>query len=150
MYFWDIKKLNKDLYNWLNEKENLKYLLAYSMLSSIILFIPNNITILQIVDSTLQVIFTIILLVTFYNINGWNNGKNFLSRYFAIWFVSLIRSLVFLMLPLITVLAITLGIMYWENIPTEPTIFDSIFTILYYIWFIYLNIKYLKDLKELT
>lgn len=148
MYFWSVKKLNKDLEVGLTEKENFKYLFAYILLGLIILFVPVDLNFYEIISAIMMVILTIIGLVLFYKINWWEKWKDLLSRYFAIGFVSFIRSLVFILLPLIILFWIVLWFVYWENIPLEATIYDVIFSSLYLIGFIFLNIKYLKNLVK--
>lgn len=146
MYFWNIEKLNKDLKKGLTEKEDLKYLLAYILIGSTLLFMPTQLNIYGIISSAITVFINIIWIILFYRINWWANGKNFLSIYFSIWIVTLIRSTVFILLPLFIAFLFLIWIVYWDNIPLEATIYDVIFYSLYMIFYVYLNLKYLKKL----
>ncbi|MDQ7010002.1 MAG: hypothetical protein Q9M94_06965 [Candidatus Gracilibacteria bacterium] len=64
----------------------------------------------------------------------------------ALGFVTLIRSLVFIMLPLIVFLVIYFIVVYGENMPNESGIEMVIFTGLYMLGYSCLQIKYWKNL----
>ncbi|MDQ7022374.1 MAG: hypothetical protein Q9M97_02400 [Candidatus Gracilibacteria bacterium] len=42
MYFWNVNKLNKDLVKGLEQKEDFKYIIIFTILSMSMLFIPNE------------------------------------------------------------------------------------------------------------
>lgn len=146
MYFWNINKLNKKLEKGLSEKENLQYFLVMTLIWATALFTPFSMWFYEILSWAAVVILTVLLIVVFYNVNGWNSGKDFLSRYFAIGFVAFIRSIPLVLIPLIIIYWIILGFIFGENVPTTVTKHDIIFTILYSLGYLYLNIKYLKQL----
>ena len=84
--------------------------------------------------------------------NNWAEWKNFLSRYLAIWWVTMIRSLVFSLLPAMVISGIVSGILamiLWENsnFDLEP-IFVWLFAMLYFLGYVYMNIKYWKQLMK--
>ena len=136
----------EDLKKGLNEQENFNYFLAYTAIGLIALFIPVGLSMFEVLNSFINAILTILLIIFFYKVNGWSNWKNFLSRFIAIGFVALIRSIILILLPLILIFIIILWIVYQGNIPTQPTLFDSIFTLLYLGGYFFLNIRYLKEL----
>ena len=148
MYFWNINKLEKDLKKGLSEKENMKYLLAFMLI-----FIPNmfpysSVNLYDYLIILFFIIFIIFEILYLFKINKYNKWKNFLSRYFAIGFVIFIRSLIFLLLPLMVLSIIILWFLYWENIPEYTTLLDFIFIIIYSLWYLFLQVKSFKRINS--
>ncbi len=151
MYLWNIKSLNKDLKNWLSPKEDIKYLIIYNIIWLSVLFFPTQLDLYWYINSSIFIVFAIIMVYILYKANGWENWKYFLSRYFAIGFVSLIRSIIFLAIPLIIIFSILWIIINWtsaEYNTESTTIYDIAFTVFYNTWYIYLSKKYFLQLKE--
>lgn len=148
MYFWNINKLEKDLKKGLSEKENMKYLLAFMLI-----FIPNmfpysSVNLYDYLIILFFIIFIIFEILYLFKINKYNKWKNFLSRYFAIGFVIFIRSLIFILLPLMVLSIIILWFLYWENIPEYTTLLDFIFIIIYSLWYLFLQVKSFKRINS--
>ena len=61
MYFWNIKKLNKDLVKGLEPKEDLKYILAFTILMESLFFIDNgDVNIYDHISTFLEIIISVI------------------------------------------------------------------------------------------
>ena len=146
MYFWNIDKLNKDLDTGLTEKENLKYLFAWSIIGLAWFSMTNTSELYEFLELAVSWLISLIGIIILYHINGWDNWKDFLSRYFSITFVAFIRWLVFILLPISIIYGIILGIIHGDDIPTIATIYDVIFITLYSLWLLYLNVKYFRAL----
>ena len=149
MYFWDINKLEKDLKKWLSEKENMKYLLAIMIIFTLSMFqfvIKPNIY--DYLIALFFLFFTIFELIYLFKINKSDKGVNFLSRYLSIWFVILVRSIAFLLLPLLVLLVIWISVFYWENIPEHTTLFDLLFMVFYSLGYLFLEIKSFKKINS--
>jgi len=148
MYFWNIKKLNKDLSKGLEQKEDFKYLLVYLVVSLSLLFSSTEWGKYDMISSWIEFLFGVVMLFVLFRLNKWNNWKNFLSRYFSIWWVSFVRSLVFIVIPLIILMMVWIALIYWENIPEESGMDMVFFMVVYLLGYWYLNIKYWKELMR--
>lgn len=148
MYFWNINKLEKDLKKGLSEKENMKYLLAFMLIFILNMFPYSSVNLYDYLIILFFIIFIIFEILYLFKINKYNKWKNFLSRYFAIGFVIFIRSLIFLLLPLMVLSIIILWFLYWENIPEYTTLLDFIFIIIYSLWYLFLQVKSFKRINS--
>ena len=149
MYFWNIKALEKDLKEWLPEKENMKYLMAYVILFTIgtipIIVDPN---LYDYIISFSMIAFVIIEIILLYKVNKWDNGKNFLSRYLSISWVVLLRSLIFLMIPLFIVY-IFINVYFLSNPDLESTnISDIALNVFWVAWYLYMKIQSFKRINS--
>ena len=148
MYFWNINKLEKDLKKGLSEKENMKYLLAFMLIFILNMFPYSSVNLYDYLIILFFIIFIIFEILYLFKINKYNKWKNFLSRYFAIGFVIFIRSLIFLLLPLMVLSIIILWFLYWENIPEYTTLLDFILIIIYSLWYLFLQVKSFKRINS--
>ena len=148
MYFWNINKLEKDLKKGLSEKENMKYLLAFMLIFILNMFPYSSVNLYDYLIILFFIIFIIFEILYLFKINKYNKWKNFLSRYFAIGFVIFIRSLIFLLLPLMVLSIIIFWFLYWENIPEYTTLLDFIFIIIYSLWYLFLQVKSFKRINS--
>lgn len=145
MYFWNIQALEQDLKEWLSEKENMKYLMVYVVLFTIgTLPIITDTNIYDYILSFYMIAFVIIEIILLYKVNKWNDGKNFLSRYFSIGWVLLLRSLVFIMIPLF-IIYIFINVYFLSNPDLESTnVSDHALNAFYTIWYLYLQVQSFK------
>ena len=151
MYFWNIKKLNKDLVKGLEPKEDLKYILAFTILMESLFFIDNgDVNIYDHISTFLEIIISVIWTIYLFKLNWWNEWKNFLSRLFSIWFVTMNRSFVFFFIPLF-IITFSLQSFYYswmDNVPYDTDIFVVFFVTIFLLLNLYLYVKYWKDLMK--
>ncbi len=146
MYFWNINKLEKDLKKGISQKEDMKYLFAIMLIISLASFWYSSSNWYDFLISLFLLIFTAFEILLLFKINKSNKWKNFLSRYFAIWFVIFIRSLIIILLPLILLFFIIL-ITYWIKLDGS-SIFDLVLIIIYSIAYLFLQINSFKKINS--
>jgi len=119
MYFWNIKKLQKDLVKWLKEKEQFKYFAVLSILGSIMMLIPSEWGKIDIIDWFMNLVLIIWIIFWTYKINWWDKWKDFIIKYLAISFVTMIRSIVIIIpiLLIIWVIWVVISlVIWWEEV----------------------------------
>jgi hypothetical protein len=148
MYFWKISKLEEDLKKGLTEKEDVKYLLAISTLYAIgMVPMVLNPNIYDYVLWFLMIVFVIIEIILLYRINEWENWKNFLSRYLSIGWVVLLRSFIFVMIPLLVAYIFINIYFLWNPDLESANISDVALSIFYPIWYLYMQIQSFKRIN---
>jgi 4-amino-4-deoxy-L-arabinose transferase-like glycosyltransferase len=79
-----------------------------------------------------------------YKLNKSEKWKNFLSRYLSIGLVAFVRSLLFIALPLIILLILTVAILDPAYNEMNTWIVDVVFVVVYYVWYIFLQAQSFK------
>ncbi len=148
MYFWKINDLRRDLIEKpLSEKDQLKYLLAYTILVSLALMIytVTKYNAWNIYYSIIGMIIEIIGIIYIYKINGGSKGEYILQRYFSLGWVVAIRWSVLIVLPTLIVYYTVLGIYYLRSgVTGSTTVYDGIvFSLieLIYFWLLGRHVK---------
>ena len=146
MYFWNIKKLKKEITTSpLSEKEQFKYLIANTIAlgSAMIPFPENNIWDIYLI--MIQGVIMILGIIYIYKSNGGAKGKYLLQRYFSLGWVMLIRWLFLIVLPAIIVFSLAME-MFFVGLLESTSIYDVVFvSILSIIYFLLLG-KHIKSI----
>ena len=159
MYFWNIKKLSKDLDKGLSEKVQFRYLVTMSILTMLAMMAPNEGSFIDNINWVIALIFMVVALFATYSLNGWKKWKDFIIRNLSIWFVTLIRAIVFA-IPIILVVSISAwilaGFIWGEEVINKLeitwTLENNIFvTWIMTLWnsiYIFLLIKYFRNFRD--
>ncbi|RYV01198.1 hypothetical protein SOPP22_16725 [Shewanella sp. OPT22] len=143
MYFWNIKQLKEDLTKGkLSEKENLKYLITYVITTGLSTLTLGETNQVDLIMSALLSALTVGGLIYLYQLNGGDNGTNFLSKYFSLGWVLILRFAV-VVLPLSFAFAFISTIFLGRTLE-ETDYWDMAFTsvlLLVYIWRLGFHIK---------
>jgi hypothetical protein len=131
MYIWKIDKLDEELIAGdLSEHETFKYLVAYTILSSLAMIQYSNPNQFDTWAGILAGLTALLGLFFIYKCNGGRDGKNIVIRYLSIGWVIFVRMFVLLMLPTMIII-LTLQEIYMGGVPEESTSID-----LYYLTFL--------------
>lgn len=99
MYFWNIEKLKEDIRaGQLTERNRFYYALIFILSSAIgaefgVFFPIENTNTFDHINSSFYIAITLVGTIATYKLNGANEGKDFLGKYFSISFVVGIRCL---------------------------------------------------------
>lgn len=143
MYFWNIKKLKKDLKKGLSQKQQFSYLIASTIILSLTMTPWGEPGIWDVYLSLVISAITILGTVKMYVINGGSKGKDFLPRLISLGWVVSIRWAVLVLLPL----SILFSVLVVEllGVPEELGVIDISFIGLLYIVFYWMLGKHLKE-----
>lgn len=148
MYIWKIDKLTEELKTGIGDKEDFKYLFVYSLLGMSLLFNTFGGTVVDYIVTFITIIGSLAMLVYLYSVNGWENGKNYLSRYISTSVVVFFRSIVIVFIPLFITMAISAGVVWTYFDIKDGTLFIIPATVIYMAWVFYLQAKYFKAIQE--
>ena len=137
MYFWNIKKLKAEfIQGEIQEKDLLKYLIAYTTLLSLSMIpLSNTTNQFDIFSAVLTIPISILGLLYVYTCNGGDTGNNFLGKYFAIGWVITIR-----ILTIVIITGILYGIfagIFKLNLSEETTLWETLIIVvveIFYYW----------------
>lgn len=145
MYIWNIDKLGERLISGkLEESEAIKYLMAYTVLTSLSMIHYSSSNQYDIFVGVACSFIAIFGLLFIYKCNGGRNGGNFMDRYFSIGWVIFIRFLVLLLIPLLVIFFI-LQEVYMGGVPEETTALDAVLILaleVIYIFWVARHINY--------
>src|SRR6478609_2185359 len=141
MTWFDIKKLEYDLIEGnVSEIEIFNYLLASSLIFTIMPYFSDNNTANQIltgIEFVFEVILTVVLLKSTFGINSNGDNKDYLKRFISLSLISFIRLFVFALLP-VFLFVVTIEILQSMKIMED----DGIKNIFEFIMSICLGIAY--------
>lgn len=145
MYFWNIKKLKKDIKNdKLTEGESFKYFFVNLLIISLFSLIPFNST-SPIFLSALSLLITVLGTYYLYKMNKGKKGKNFLDKYFALSWVFGIRFFVTILLPAVFSVIVILTILLGEAV--ESNLYLDTFLELIFIAYYWLLGRHMKNVS---
>ncbi len=132
---------SKLIENKFEDKEALKYLIAFIIIYTLVSFGVIKGNILGFISVVLQIIISVWGILKVFKVNELGDGKDFFKRYIVIsWIVSFRLFLValFVIIPMFFLFkffegSLVLGYFYIEDIIN--LIFGSIFSIIYYLYF---------------
>jgi TRAP-type uncharacterized transport system fused permease subunit len=145
MIWFDIKNLeNKIINNELSDKDGFNYVLAFFILSVIVLsFITNDSSAwFKLTECIIAILINIWGLKTVYEVNNEIDGKDFLKRFFAInWVIGMRLIVISIILAVIAgivigIFSVTNGMIINDTNPDKDIlglIFTAIFSIICYL-----------------
>lgn len=143
MYFWNIKKLKKDLKKGLSQQQQFAYLLASTITLSISMIPWNNTEAWEVYFAIVMGVITVLGTMQMYLINRGSKGRDFLPRLVSLGWVVSIRWVVLVLIPLSLLFGIALEL--FVGVPEEPGILDLSFFSLLYVWFFWMLGQQFKE-----
>lgn len=153
MYLWKIDQLKKDLKKGpLSEKESFLYLIFSCVLLMILIF-PSGVDInhWDQMSYALGIIMTALGIWYVYKRNGGDSGVRFLDRYVSLGWVVLIRSCVFILLPMMFLYIVFLAGTVDMDSPAalETTGYDVLLEFLFVSLYYWIFGKHMDDVATL-
>ncbi len=159
MYFWKIDNLKKDLIKGsLAEGEKFKYLLAgtiflslmFNLIDVLVFLVPFPLSVLDVYSGMIASAITIFGVICIYKINGGSKGQHILQRIASLGWVTTIRWLVFIGLPISAIYFVfyfILSMLFTTEVSESTTIYDVLIYNLMGLSYFFLLARHIKEVS---